>query len=219
MNELIKQIEKQIKQIFVGEATGHDWYHIDRVRKNALKLQEKEGGDRFVIELGALLHDVSDYKFNGGDEFLGGEVAKMMILENGGSNEIASQIQIIVNSISFKGANVVDKTESLEAKIIQDADRLDAIGAIGIARTFAYGGKVGNPIYDPEIPYKLHTSFEEYKMSKSTTINHFYEKLLLLGDRMHTEAAKEIANQRIAFMNDFLSQFYNEWNIQDTDGQ
>jgi uncharacterized protein len=211
LNDLKTGIESYIKSHFCGETTGPDWYHIDRVRKNALIIQSREGGDLDVIELSALLHDVSDYKFNGGDEKLGGTVAHQLIIENGGSTELANHISEIVNSISFKGANVKDATNSLEAKIVQDADRLDAIGAIGIARTFAYGGHVGNPIYDPEIPHQLHNSFEEYKNSKSTTINHFYEKLLLLADKMHTQTARNEADSRISFMKDFLSQFYNEW--------
>ncbi len=193
-------------------ATGHDWYHIDRVRKNALYIQSKEGGDKEVIELAALLHDISDHKFNGGDEQLGGDVSYDAIISLGGSAEIAEKVRIIVNSVSYKGANVADTTTSLEAKIVQDADRLDAIGAIGIARTFAYGGHAGNPIYDPELPSKLHSSFEEYKNSKSTTINHFYEKLLLLSDKTHTDTAKQIAEERTEYMKNFLTQFYREWN-------
>lgn len=211
-NELIKQIEHHVKQEFCGEATGHDWYHIDRVRNNAMNIQLKEGGDKEVIELAALLHDISDYKFNGGDEKKGGQLAKELILQYKGTEELANQLQIIVDSISFKGAMVADTTTSIEAKIVQDADRLDAIGAIGIARTFAYGGHVGNPIYDPELAPKLHSSFEEYKSAKSTTINHFYEKLLLLESKMHTLTAKEVAKDRITYMNQFLEQFYKEWN-------
>lgn len=210
-NTLIKHIEAYVKNQFSGEATGHDWYHIDRVRNNAMQIQAKESGNKEVIELAALLHDISDYKFNGGDDKKGGELAKELILQFNGSLQIAQQIQIIVDSISFKGALVEDTTTSLEAKIVQDADRLDAIGAIGIARTFAYGGHVGNPIYDPEIKPQLHTSFEAYKNSKSTTINHFYEKLLLLERRMHTLTAKEEAKKRILHMNHFLEQFYKEW--------
>jgi uncharacterized protein len=209
---IVSQIEELVKSECADIATGHDWYHIDRVRKNALYLQLKEGGDRMVIELAALLHDISDYKFNGGDEKLGGDVSYEAIVNHGGTQELAERIKTIVNSVSYKGANVKDTSTSLEAKIVQDADRLDAIGAIGIARTFAYGGKVGNPIYDPEIPVQLHTTFEAYKTAKSTTINHFYEKLLLLEDKMHTETAKKIAVERIALMKQFLYHFYREWN-------
>lgn len=193
-------------------ATGHDWYHIDRVRKNALYLQSKEGGDQLIIELAALLHDVSDYKFNGGDDTLGGDVSFQAVVACGGTAELAARVKEIVNSVSYKGANVEDTTSSLEARIVQDADRLDAIGAIGIARAFAYGGHAGNPIYDPALTHRLHDTFEAYKTSKSTTINHFYEKLLLLAEKMHTETARRIAADRTIYMNDFLSRFYSEWN-------
>lgn len=212
MEDLTGKIEEFVQSQCSDIATGHDWYHIDRVRKNALYLHSKEGGDRMVIELAALLHDVSDYKFNGGDEDKGGEVSFQAIVECGGSGELAQKIKDIVNSVSYKGANVDDTTTSLEAKVVQDADRLDAIGAIGIARTFAYGGHAGNPIHDPEIPHRLHSSFEAYKASKSTTINHFYEKLLLLSDKMHTKTAQKIAVERTVYMQDFLSRFYSEWN-------
>ncbi|HNR85542.1 MAG: HD domain-containing protein [Crocinitomicaceae bacterium] len=211
-SEIIKKTVDFVQSTCGDVATGHDWFHIDRVRNNALYLQSKEGGDVLIIELAALLHDISDYKFNGGDEKLGGEVAHQAVMQCGGSEELAHQVKAIVNSVSYKGAHVADTTSSLEAKIVQDADRLDALGAIGIARTFAYGGKTGAPIYDPAIKPQLHTSFEAYKNSKSTTINHFYEKLLLLPDKMHTNTAKELAEERVAFMKKFLEQFYTEWN-------
>lgn len=212
VENLVEQIADFVKSQNSDIATGHDWYHIDRVRKNALYLQSKEGGNKEVIELAALLHDISDYKFNGGNEQLGGDVSYDTIISLGGSVEIAEKVRIIVNSVSYKGAHVEDTTTSLEAKIVQDADRLDAIGAIGIARTFAYGGHAGNPIYDPELPSQLHNSFEEYKNSKSTTINHFYEKLLLLSNKTHTNTARQIAEERTEYMKTFLTQFYREWN-------
>lgn len=211
-NELVEKVANYAQKEYSDIATGHDWHHIERVRKNAIFIHSKEGGNRTVIELAVILHDISDYKFNGGNELLGGDVAFDIILQHDGSEEIANQVKTIVNGVSYKGANVEDKSSSLEAKIVQDADRLDAIGAIGIARTFAYGGHVGNPIYDPENTPKLHNSFEEYKNAKSTTINHFYEKLLLLEEKMHTTTAKEVANQRTLFMKNFLDQFYSEWN-------
>lgn len=212
MENLIIKITDFVKSQRCDIATGHDWYHIDRVRKNALYLQSGEGGNRDVIELAALLHDISDYKFNGGNDKLGGTISFHAILDNGGSEELAERVKDIVDSVSYKGAEVADTTTSLEAKIVQDGDRLDAIGAIGIARAFAYGGKVGNPIYDPAVPYQLHDTFEAYKTSGSTTVNHFYEKLLLLADKMHTETARQIAVERISFMQEFLSRFYREWN-------
>lgn len=211
MDDLVKKVSNFVISQYCDIATGHDWYHIDRVRNNALFIQSKEGGDKLVIELAALLHDISDYKFNGGDEKLGGMVSFKAIIDCGGTAELAQQISEIVDSVSYKGADVEDTTNSIEAKIVQDADRLDALGAIGIARTFAYGGKKGTPIYDPAIPYELHDSFEKYKNSKSTSINHFYEKLLLLPDKMHTSTAKKLAEERIRFMKNFLAQFYDEW--------
>lgn len=212
MEDIVIKIEQFVQSQHADVATGHDWYHIDRVRKNALYLQSQEGGDKLVIELAALLHDISDYKFNGGDERLGGEISYEAVINSGGATELAKSVKTIVNSVSYKGANVKDTSSSLEAKIVQDADRLDALGAIGIARTFAYGGKAGNPIYDPEIHVQLHDTFEAYKTAKSTTINHFYEKLLLLVDKVHTDTAKQIAADRTEYMNQFLSCFYREWN-------
>lgn len=212
MENIVDKTVEFVKSQYCDIATGHDWYHIDRVRNNACYLQSREGGDKLTIELAALLHDISDYKFNGGDDELGGEVSYRSIIKNGGSTDLAEKVRAIVNSVSYKGAEVADTATSLEAKIVQDADRLDAIGAIGIARTFAYGGKVGNPIYDPEILPQLHSTFEAYKTSRSTTINHFYEKLLLLAERMHTDTAKDIAVERTVYMQEFLSRFYSEWN-------
>ncbi|MCO5259001.1 MAG: HD domain-containing protein [Crocinitomicaceae bacterium] len=208
---LIQKITSFVKSQYCDIASGHEWYHINRVKNNALHLQSIEGGNKTIIEIAALLHDISDYKFNGGDEYLGGDVSYNAVIDCGGSEELATLIKEIVNSISYKGANVADTTTSLEAKIVQDADRLDALGAIGIARTFAYGGSKGSPIYDPTIHYQLHDSFDKYKNAKSTSINHFYEKLLLLGDKMHTNSAKLIAKERTNFMKEFLSHFYEEW--------
>lgn len=212
LKNVIDTINELVKNKFCDDSSGHDWYHIDRVRNNALRLQQSEGGDKEVIELAALLHDISDYKFNGGDALEGGKVAFQIILDKTNNLELAKQIQEIVDSISYKGAQVADTTTSLEAKIVQDADRLDAIGAIGIARTFAYGGFAGNAMYDPNVPHQLHQSFEAYKHSKSTTINHFHEKLLLLEARMHTESARKIARDRTQYMEDFVARFLGEWN-------
>ncbi len=213
MKEIISKVQDYIKENFPIDTTGHDWHHIFRVRDMALKLQIHEGGDVELIELGALLHDVSDHKFNGGKLDEGGNVAFQLLLDFGCSEEIALKVKDIVNSTSFKGAKVADKTNSLEAKIVQDADRLDAIGAIGIARTFAYGSHAGNPIFDPEIQPEMHDSFEKYVNAKTHTINHFHEKLLLLTDMLHTETAKEIGSKRHQIMEDFLTEFHKEWNI------
>jgi uncharacterized protein len=206
-------IEKTIlfvKEKLNGDSSGHDWWHIFRVWSMAKTIREKEGGDLFIIEMAALLHDVADWKFyeneNDGlqvivDFLVGLELEKALI----------NKIIEIIKNVSFKGAGVIDKMNSLEGKIVQDADRLDAIGAIGIGRTFAFGGKFGNEMYNPDVKAKMHESFEDYKKDKGTTINHFYEKLLLLKDRMHTITAKRIAEQRHDYMLEFLDQFYKEW--------
>lgn len=208
--KIINQTIEFVKEKLKGDSSGHDWWHIFRVWNMSKKIQEKEGGDLFLIEMAALLHDIADWKFydneNEGlqvvNNFLGG-------LELGKGQAI--NIIEIIKNVSFKGAGVKDNMISLEGKIVQDADRLDAIGAIGVARTFAFGGKFGNEIYNPDTKVELHNSFEAYKQSKSTTINHFYEKLLLLKDRMNTQTAKKIAQERHRFMEVFLKQFYDEW--------
>ena len=212
-NQLIDKIKEIVYAKFDTDATGHDWYHIDRVYQMAIHLQSKEGGDLFLIQLGALLHDISDHKFNGGSATLGGETAYNLLIENGLDKERAFKVKLIVNQISYKGANVLDETNSIESKIVQDADRLDAIGAIGIARAFAYGGNKNRPIYDPSLPPILHTTFEEYKNAKSHTINHFYEKLLLLTNKLHTSSAKEIGKHRHQYLEQFLNEFMSEWNF------
>lgn len=211
MKKVIQAVEKQVKKQFENEGTGHDWYHIDRVRKIALKIHEKEGGNRDIIELAALLHDISDHKFNGGDFDKGAKVTDEILTQLNVDEETKTAVAIIVKNVSYKGSGVEDDMESLEGKIVQDADRIDAIGAIGIARTFAYGGAINQPIYDPTISPKLNQSKESYVNERSHTVNHFYEKLLLLKDRMHTEKGKQIAEERTVFMQDYLSQFYEEW--------
>jgi len=211
--KIIQEIKEIIKSQFENEATGHDWHHIFRVYSNACFIQTKEGGNRELVELASLLHDISDHKFNGGKLNEGGKVAYELLLEKGCDKEMAHKVKIIVDSVSFKGAKVEDYTDSLEAKIVQDADRLDAIGAIGIARAFAYGGTKNRPIYEPSSSPILHASFEEYTTAKSHTINHFYEKLLLLKNRLHTETAKELGEERHLYLENFLQQFYKEWNI------
>jgi uncharacterized protein len=213
MNELINAVTAFIERHHSEDATGHDWHHIRRVTDMALFLQTKEGGDRNIIHLAALLHDVSDHKLNGGILDINGKTASNVILDLGGDFDLANKIGQIVNEISFKGALVEDNVTSLESKIVQDADRLDAIGAIGIARTFAFGGNHNQAIYDPEITPTNHSTFEEYAQSRSHTINHFYEKLLLLKDRLHTTEAKRIGKERHDFMVSFLEQFYSEWSI------
>ena len=190
---------------------GHDWFHIERVYKNALLIAENEVCDINVVKLGALLHDIADSKFHDGDEAIGPKIAREF-LESENADEVTIQHVInIIENLSFKGGNAEKTFSSVELDIVQDADRLDAMGAIGIARTFNYGGFKNRPLYNPNIAPNLHMSKEEYKNSEAPTINHFYEKLLLLKDKMNTETGKKIAEGRHQFMKNFLSQFYAEW--------
>lgn len=199
-----------VKEKLDGDSSGHDWWHIYRVWNMAKKIYENEGGDLFLIEMAALLHDVADWKFyENEDEGL--QIIIDFLDSFDFDKNIINRIIDIVKNVSFKGAGVKDKMISIEGKIVQDADRLDAIGAIGVARTFAFGGKFGNEMYNPHKKVKLHKNFDDYKNDKGTTINHFYEKLLLLKDRMHTKTAKEIAQERHLYMETFLKQFYDEW--------
>ena len=190
---------------------GHDWFHIERVYKNALLIAEEEECDLTVVKLGALLHDIADSKFHGGDETVGPKTARTFLESQNISEDIILHVIAIIENISFKGGNFEKKFNSKELEIVQDADRLDAIGAIGIARTFNYGGFKNRPLYNPNIQPNLNMSKEEYKNSESPTLNHFYEKLLLLKDKMNTETGKKIAQKRHDFMVHFLAQFYAEW--------
>jgi len=206
--EALFQTENYIKQHFEGEGSGHDWWHIFRVKEIALRIAAKEGGDIFIIEMAALLHDLDDWKLVKEDE-----ASKTVAwLKKAGLDEIDSnKILEIIEQVSYKGAKVETKAISTEAQIVQDADRLDAIGAIGIARTFAYGGHKGRLLHDPAIKPEMHDNFETYKKNTAPTINHFYEKLLLLKELLNTPTAKTVAKSRHKFMEDFLNQFFNEW--------
>ena len=190
---------------------GHDWFHIERVYKNALLIAEEEECDLTVVKLAALLHDIADSKFHGGDETVGPKTARAFLESQNVSEDIILHVIAIIENISFKGGNFEKKFNSKELEIVQDADRLDAIGAIGIARTFNYGGFKNRPLYNPNIQPNMNMNKEEYKNSESPTLNHFYEKLLLLKDKMNTETGKKIAQKRHDFMVTFLSQFYAEW--------
>lgn len=190
---------------------GHDWFHIERVYKNALLIAEEEECDLTVVKLAALLHDIADSKFHGGDESVGPKTARTFLESQNVSEAIISHVIAIIENISFKGGNFEKTFSSKELEIVQDADRLDAIGAIGIARAFNYGGFKNRPLYNPNIQPKLNLSKKEYKNSEAPTINHFYEKLLLLKDKMNTETGKKLAKKRHDFMISFLSQFYTEW--------
>jgi len=214
MNEkyILNRTEEFVRKTLEGDCTGHDFHHVERVRKIALYIAEKEGADRFIVELASLLHDCGDYKFHGGDEKKGLTVIRNFLEELSAEEKIVDRICEIIKNLSFKGGEVKSEPETLEGKIVQDADRLDAMGAIGIARTFAYGGWKGQEIYNPEIKPCRHRSFEEYKNRRTTTVNHFHEKLLLLKDFMNTETAGKMAEERHLFMEEFLRRFYLEWN-------
>ena len=200
-----------VKEQLNGAEGGHDWFHTERVYKNALLIAKDENVDQFVVSLGALLHDIADSKFYNGNESIGPKVAKEFLEGLRIDQETIVHVVKIIENISFKGGNITQPFKSPELDVIQDADRLDAIGAIGIARCFNYGGFKNRALYDPAIAPNLKMSKEEYKNSTAPTINHFYEKLLLLKDRMNTLSGKEIAQKRHAFMEQFLEQFYSEW--------
>lgn len=209
--EIIQQIAEKVKRQFEGEGTGHDWWHIYRVWRMSKRIAEHyKEADKFIVELAALVHDMVDHKLmeNPSD---GEKAIKRLLSEHHLNEEQINQVLQIVRHVSFKGARVEKKMESLEGQIVQDADRLDAIGAIGIARTFAYGGSRHHELYNPEIPVEPHEDFAAYKNSRAPSINHFYEKLLLLKDRLNTEVAGKIAEERHLFMEEFLERFYDEW--------
>ncbi len=207
-SQFIKSTEIHIKNLLEAEGTGHDWWHIDRVRINALAIASPYPVNEFVVEMAALLHDIADHKFHDGDENIGPQKATELLTSMGVGEVEIREIVTIIREISFSKGLV---PSTLEGKIVQDADRLDAIGAIGIARAFAYGGHKQRLIYHPDIPPTLYTSKDEYKKSTSPTINHFYEKLLLLSDLMNTEEAKKLATERHKFMELYLNQFFDEW--------
>lgn len=194
-----------------GEGSGHDWWHIYRVWMSAKEIGKKEKGDMFVIELTALLHDIADWKFTGGDDSIGPKLASEWLLKLKVDKKVVDRVATIIKEMSFKGAGVKTPMSTIEGEVVQDADRLDAIGAVGIARTFAYGGHKGREMYNPNIKPTAHKSFDAYKKNNSPTINHFYEKLLLLKDLLNTKTAKQIATQRHKFMEKYLSQFFAEW--------
>ena len=201
-----------VKKQLENAESGHNWFHMERVYNNALLIAKDETCNLEVVQLAALLHDIADSKFHDGDETVGPKVARAFLTSENVSEETINHVVKIIENISFKGGNFEKQFTSKELEIVQDADRLDAIGAVGIARTFNYGGYKNREIYNPEIAPNLKMSKEEYKNSTAPTINHFYEKLLLLKDKMNTETGKKIAQQRHDFMETFLEQFYNEWN-------
>lgn len=207
IEEAIEFVKIQLKDA----EGGHDWFHVERVYNSTLTIAKNEKCNLLVCQLGALLHDIADSKFHDGDEKVGPEMARKFLESIQVSEEIIEQVIQIIQNISFKGGNFDPKFDSIELQIVQDADRLDALGAIGIARTFSYGGFKNRKIFDPEIKPNLAMSKEEYKNSEAPTINHFYEKLLLLKEKMNTNSGKKLAEKRHLFMEVFLAQFYEEW--------
>lgn len=210
-DQIISNTKSYVKESLKDAEGGHDWFHILRVYTNARHILSSETADALVVELASLLHDIADSKFHKGDEEIGPRKAKAFLETQAVDYEVIEHVVNIIKNVSYKGGHKSSDFHSRELDIVQDADRLDALGAIGIARTFNFGGFKNNPLYDPEIPANPSQSKEEYKKSKSTTINHFYEKLLLLKDKMNTKTAREIAAQRHAFMENYLDQFYKEW--------
>lgn len=208
---LIAKTKTFVQEQLQNAEGGHDWFHIERVYKNALLIAKEENADLLIIELGALLHDIADSKFHNGDETVGPRVARNFLENENVPEAIIAHVINIIENISYKGGNFERKFSSPELAIVQDADRLDALGAIGIARTFNYGGFKNRPLYNPDIAPNLTMSKEEYKKNNTPTINHFYEKLLLLKDLMNTSTGKKIAQERHRYMETFLSQFYAEW--------
>jgi uncharacterized protein len=209
--DLINKTILFVKGKLANAEGGHDWFHIQRVYKNALLIAKGETCDEIVVKLSALLHDIADSKFHDGDETVGPKVARDFLESEAVPEATITHVIQIIDNISFKGGKTEKTFSSIELDIVQDADRLDAIGAIGITRAFNYGGFKNRPIYDPQIAPNLHMSKEEYKNSQAPTINHFYEKLLLLKDKMNTKTGKEIAQKRHHYMEGFLAQFYAEW--------
>lgn len=208
------KIEKTIlfvKETLKNAEGGHDWFHIYRVWNNAKKIARSEKADLFIVEMAALLHDIADSKFHGGDEKIGPQIARRFLDQLSIDAKSVDHIIKIIENVSFKGGNFTTEFNSIELQVVQDADRLDAMGAIGIARTFNYGGFKNRELYNPEIKAQLNMSKEAYKNSTAPTINHFYEKLLLLKDRMNTNTGKKMALKRHQFMESFLEQFYEEW--------
>ncbi|WCO01565.1 HD domain-containing protein [Psychroserpens ponticola] len=210
--EIIEKTKDFVKITLENAEGGHDWFHIERVYKNALLISKKENVDLFIVSLGALLHDIADSKFHNGDESIGPQKARAFLLDINVDSEAIEHVVKIIENISFKGGNVSQNFSSAELDVVQDADRLDALGAIGIARTFNYGGFKNRKLYDPSIEPDLNMNKEAYKASKAPTINHFYEKLLLLKNRMNTKTGTQIAIKRHNYMKSFLQQFYSEWN-------
>ena len=212
--DLIQQTAKYVRSRMSGDPSGHDWWHIHRVWQTAIYLADREGADRGVVELAALLHDIADWKFAGGDEQAGPAAARQWLESLSADAEQVDHVCEIIGTLSFKGAGVRTPMRTIEGQVVQDADRLDAIGAVGIARCFAFGGHKNRLIHDPDQPPELHQSFAAYKKNSGPSLNHFPEKLLLLKDRINTASAQQLADERHAFMEQYLAQFHREWNCE-----
>ena len=213
MQNLVDRVAAHIKARFLAESSGHDWHHINRVWQLTRRIAAQEGADSQIAELGALVHDIADWKFHDGDDSVGPREAEALLRREGATEEVIAAVVDIVATISYKGAGVITAMRTLEGQCVQDADRLDAIGAIGIARCFAYGGHAGRLMHDPDEAPVLHQTAAAYKASKGASLNHFYEKLLLLKDRMNTPTGRVLAEPRHRFMEAFVAQFLEEWNV------
>jgi len=209
MEEIVQKTADYIKKYFKNDTSGHDWWHTYRVWQTAKKLARKEDADLFIVEMAALLHDLDDFKFGGGNK------VENWLDQFEIKPEDKARISDAAHSVSFKGAKVDTKPKTIEGQVVQDADRLDAIGAIGLARVFAFGGSHGKPIYTPGEKAILHCDFNDYKKSNSSNITHFYEKLLLLKDLMNTKSARKVATKRHQILEDFLLEFFKEWDGKD----
>ena len=209
----MQRVVAEVRRRFEGEGSGHDWFHIERVWKMAKRIGAEENADVFIVELAALLHDIADWKFHHDDDSVGPREARTILEQHGVDVATTDRVCAIIDRVTYKDAQVATTQETIEGNIVQDADRLDALGAIGIARAFAYGGKIGWPFYDPANMPEQHATKEAYAAGRltGTTINHFYEKLLLLKDRMNTVTGKKIAGKRHAFLEEYLKRFYQEW--------
>lgn len=210
-DSIVQSAADHIKNLLAADSSGHDWWHIYRVWRMAVRLGQAEGADLYVVQLAALLHDIADWKFHDGDLTAGPRAARAWMESHNVDTATIEHVCEIIGQLSYKGAGVSTDMNTLEGQVVQDADRLDAIGAIGIARAFAYGGHAGRLLYDPEHPPEQHDSPQAYRNSKGPTINHFHEKLLLLKNRMQTTTGKLLAQQRHTYMEEYLEQFHAEW--------
>ena len=209
--EIISAIAQEVRAKMEGESSGHDWWHVYRVWRMVKRIGAEEKAEMFAVELAALLHDIADWKFHDGDDTVGPRVAREMLERHNVPEEVIARVCSIISEVSFKGAGASEGPSTLAGMVVQDADRLDALGAIGIARAFAYGGHKNRVMHDPAMLPATHRTKEEYRKNQSTAVNHFYEKLLLLRDRLNTPTARAIAEDRHAFLEAFLARFLEEW--------